>query len=261
MRVIVLTSGPYGTASRCLPALAASDQIEIAAVVLAEGGASPHPFRARLRKLQKVLRVGVLGTINGIRMRSWYEGDPSEHIETLCDRLNIPLYRTPGINTDQTAAIFKAANADLGLSLGNRYIAKRIFSIPRLGMINVHGELLPEYRNAQGVMWNISNRETMTGYTVHEIDDRIDTGRILYRETYPIRFHRALRDTISRTMTHTLNRMPFGVRHVCENYEELIKQAKPQPGGKSYTTPSIADFLTMVRNNRDMYAESRQAAV
>jgi methionyl-tRNA formyltransferase len=260
MRVIVLTSGPYGTASRCVPVLAESAQIEIAAVVMAEDGASPHPFRARMRKLKKLLRVGILGGLNGIRMRPWYEGDPSEHIETLCKRLNIPFYRSAGLNSDQTAAIFKMANVDLGLSLGNRYISKRIFSIPRLGMINVHGELLPEYRNAQGVMWNIYNRETMTGYTVHEIDDKIDTGRIFFREKFPIQFHRSLKETISQTMKHTFNRIPYGVRYVCENYEELSRQAKPQPSGNSYTTPSFAAFLTMVRNNRKLFRASGQAA-
>lgn len=260
MRVVVLTSGPYGTASRCLPVLAASSQIEVAAVVMAEGAVSPHPFKARLRKLKKMLRVGVLGTLNGIRMRPWYEGDPSENIETLCERLHIPFHRTPSLNGEETAALFRAANADLGVSLGNRYIARRIFTVPRLGMINVHGELLPEYRNAHGVMWNVFNGERMTGYTVHQIDDKIDTGRILYREAYPIRFHRTLKDTISQTMTYTLNRMPYGVRHVCENYEELSRQAQPQPGGKSYTTPSIAAFLTMLWNNRRMYRASGQAA-
>ena len=40
MRIIILTSSPYGTASRCLPELVASDKIEVLSVVLVEGGVS-----------------------------------------------------------------------------------------------------------------------------------------------------------------------------------------------------------------------------
>ena|ERR1700730_14475165 len=90
MRVIVLTSSPHGTASRCLPALVASKKVEVLCVVLAEGFGSSNVFKARKRKFKKALKIGILGALNGIRIRKWYQGPPTEHIETLCPVINWP---------------------------------------------------------------------------------------------------------------------------------------------------------------------------
>lgn len=253
MRIIILTSSPYGTASRCLPELVASDKIEVLSVVLVEGGVSTNPSKTPKRKFKKAMKIGILGAFNGIRIRPWFRAGPTEHLETLCNKWNIPLHRTGALNSDRTVELFKAADADLGLSLGNAYISKRIFSVPRLGMINFHGERLPEYQNAQSVIWPVYNMERTTGLTIHEIDEKIDTGRILYQEEYPIKFHPTLKETVTHTTRLTASKVADAVRHVCENYDELNKEAKLQTNGKSYTTPSFREFLTMVRNNRKLY--------
>jgi len=256
IRVIVLTSSPYGTAARSLPTLVASERINVTSVVLAEGVS--NTAASRKRKLRKIANIGIFGALNGIRMRSWFRGDSTEHIETLCDMLHVPFYRTGAINSESTVALFKAANADLGLSLGNGYIARRIFSLPRLGMINFHGERLPQYQNAQSVIWPIYNMETTTGLSIHEIDDKIDTGRILYREEYPIEFRRSLKDTVIASTHITAGKAAVAIRHACENFETLSGGASAQLGGKSYTTPSLSAFLRMLRNNRRLYEATRQ---
>ena len=125
-------------------------------------------------------------------------------------------------------------------------------------MINMHGERLPQYQNAQSVIWPIYNMERTTGLTIHQIDDKIDTGPILYQEEYPIEFHASLKETVTNTTRQTCNKVVHAVRHVCENYDELSKKAKPQTNGKSYTTPSFWAFLTMGRNNRKLYESASQ---
>jgi methionyl-tRNA formyltransferase len=122
-------------------------------------------------------------------------------------------------------------------------------------MINVHGERLPEYQNAQSVIWPIYNLESKTGLTIHQIDRSIDTGKILYREEYPIVFCAHLRDTVRTTTEITRQRTPAAVRYVCENYERLLADATPQIVGKKYTTPSIWQFVRMTRNNRLLYGK------
>lgn len=256
MRVIVLTSIQYGLPCRCLPGLVASDKIEVISVVLAEGGLSSNAFKTWKRKFKKAVELGVLGALNAIRIGPWFQGGPTEHIEALCNHLRIPLHRVGALNSDRTIELFKAADADLGLSAGNTYISKRIFSIPRLGMINVHCERLPEYQNAQSVIWPIYNMERTTGLAIHQVDNKIDAGRILYQEEYPIEFHVSLKETVTNTTRHTFNKVAGAVRHVCEHYDELSKEAKPQTNGRRYTTPSFKAFLTMVRNNRKLYERS-----
>lgn len=253
MRVVILTSGRFGTAPRCLPELMKSDRIDVVSVILASGGVTPNRKKLIFRKLKKVARIGLFGALNGIRMRSWYGSGPTEDIESLCETHGIPFHQTEFINSDRTAELFTDADAELGLSLGNSYIAERIFSLPKMGMINVHGERLPEYQNGPSIIWPIYNNEKTTGFTIHEIDEKIDTGKILYKEEFPIEFHPALQDTVMQTTKLTGEKVPAALRYVCENFHELRNKAQPQTGGRSYMTPSFGEFLKMRKNNKALF--------
>lgn len=80
MRILILTSLSQGIASRCLPLLCEHPEIEVAAVVLAETHTA-NKKRLRQRKLRKIRQIGILGALNGIRMRRWY-ADATEDIAT-----------------------------------------------------------------------------------------------------------------------------------------------------------------------------------
>ncbi|MEM4725030.1 MAG: formyltransferase family protein, partial [Candidatus Hadarchaeum sp.] len=50
----------------------------------------------------------------------------------------------------------------------------------RLGIVNLHGGLSPEYRGADCTFWALYNREPeKVGCTLHWIDAGIDTGRLI----------------------------------------------------------------------------------
>jgi methionyl-tRNA formyltransferase len=53
-------------------------------------------------------------------------------------------------------------------------------------IVNIHASLLPYYRGPTPTYWCIANHERTTGYTLHEITKRIDSGPILYQETVPM---------------------------------------------------------------------------
>lgn len=258
LKVIILTSLRTGMAVRCLPVLAASPLIQIQAVILA--GSKPiSRWKSFLRKWKKVRSIGLLGAFNGLRMRKWYHEETAD-IEAECLRLGLPFNTTPSINCDTTRALFRDAEADLGLSLGNTYIGKSVFSIPRLGMINVHEEILPDYQNAQSILWPIYEGRSETGLTIHQVDQRIDTGPILHQVRYPIAFRASLGDTVRASLQVCRQLVPEAVRYVCEHYDELRTKAKPQTGGRVFTTPSYWQYRRMVKNHAALYAASLQAA-
>jgi methionyl-tRNA formyltransferase len=202
--------------------------------------------------------IGLLGAINGVRIRKWYRTDAVD-LKVLCEQLKIPVFETDLTNSEITAQFFKDANADLGLSLGNAYISPAVFTIPRYGMINVHGERLPEYQNAQSVIWPIYHLEMTTGLTIHQVERSIDGGKILYSEEYPITFNRQLSETVRQTVHLTQQRTPPALRYVCENFLALLRNARLQVGGRKFTTPTIQQFYCMTRNNVVLYEKSRAA--
>jgi methionyl-tRNA formyltransferase len=58
-------------------------------------------------------------------------------------------------------------------------LPKVVWEMPKLGTINLHASLLPNYRGAAPINWVIINGETKTGVTTFFIDDKIDTGAMI----------------------------------------------------------------------------------
>ncbi|MDR2693260.1 MAG: methionyl-tRNA formyltransferase [Chitinispirillales bacterium] len=79
-----------------------------------------------------------------------------------------------------------AFGADLFVVIAFRILPKAVFSIPKLGTLNVHASLLPRYRGAAPIHRAIEAGETETGVTVFRIDDGVDTGDIIIQKKTPI---------------------------------------------------------------------------
>ncbi|MEN6560613.1 MAG: methionyl-tRNA formyltransferase [Acidobacteriota bacterium] len=62
-------------------------------------------------------------------------------------------------------------------------IPRAIHYFPRYHSINVHFSLLPRYRGAAPVQWAVLNGDAGSGVTIIELNDRMDEGDILARET------------------------------------------------------------------------------
>lgn len=255
MKLVILTSDRYGMAPRVLPALCANPNLTVERVIFSHGGSLDRKKLIK-RKLEKTLRVGILGAINGVRMRSWFADDETDEIESLCNELGVTFCETNVLNSEPTRELMREARADLGLSLGNGYIAKSVFTIPEDGMVNIHSEILPQFQGAMSVLWPIYEGVEQSGFTIHQIDSSIDTGEILYQEKYPLEFYPSLQETVEKNIASIRLKIPNGFSHVCENYQELKQNAIVQKHGKTYTTPTFMEFLRMRRNHRAMYRES-----
>lgn len=57
-----------------------------------------------------------------------------------------------------------------------------VLAIPRLGALNIHVSMLPEYRGPAPLLWAIRNGDPTGGVTVHRMDDDFDTGNILAQQ-------------------------------------------------------------------------------
>jgi methionyl-tRNA formyltransferase len=86
----------------------------------------------------------------------------------------------------QFAEKLASFGADLFVVVAFRILPKSIFSIPKLGTLNVHASLLPAYRGAAPIQRAIEAGEAETGVTVFRIDEGVDTGEILMQKKTPI---------------------------------------------------------------------------
>lgn len=76
--------------------------------------------------------------------------------------------------------------ADLQIVVAFRMLPEMVWNMPRLGTINLHGSLLPQYRGAAPINWAVINGEKETGVTTFLLQHQIDTGKIIFREKTPI---------------------------------------------------------------------------
>jgi methionyl-tRNA formyltransferase len=80
----------------------------------------------------------------------------------------------------------KELNPDIAVVVAFRMLPEVVWKLPKLGTINLHASLLPQYRGAAPINWAIINGEKKTGVTTFFINQEIDKGDILGRIEVPI---------------------------------------------------------------------------
>jgi methionyl-tRNA formyltransferase len=73
----------------------------------------------------------------------------------------------------------KSYSPDLGVVIAFRMLPEVVWNMPRLGTLNLHGSLLPNYRGAAPIHHAIINGELKTGVTTFFLKHEIDTGDII----------------------------------------------------------------------------------
>lgn len=260
MRIAIITGVPVGGAGAGLRELLTRPGVEVAYVIVAAGGPATSRWKRLRRKVLKTWRIGLLGALNGIRMRKWFTHSEELDVRDVAAQAGVRVEHVLGVNDPRTAHILAADPIDLGVSLGNGYIEERVFSIPKHGMINYHGELLPEYPGALSIVWPIYFGLSRTGFTIHRIDRGIDTGDILMRREFEIVFEKSLKDTIRSTGKLIHPNMPVAIADVVSNWDAMVETAQRQRVNRRFTTPTFRQYLQMVANNRRLWRAAREVS-
>lgn len=118
-----------------------------------------------------------------------------------------------------------ALQADLQVVVAFRMLPERVWNMPPMGSVNLHGSLLPQYRGAAPINWAVINGETMTGVTTFKLRHAIDTGDILLQESMPIGENETAGEVHDRMKS-------IGARVLLETVKGLAAgtlQERPQP--------------------------------
>lgn len=120
-------------------------------------------------------------------------------------------------------------------------IPTHCLNIPVHGFINFHFGLLPEYRGADAIFWEIRNREKEGGISVHRMTAEIDKGPLYFIIKLPI----SPADTYG---SHVLNLSMAGIGATEKLLQLLQSGAQPsieQDESKAayYSRPALQDVL------------------
>lgn len=108
-------------------------------------------------------------------------------VKELAQELNIPVLTPSKMKDEALIERLKSENADFFVVVAyGKILPKEILDIPKLGCINIHASLLPEYRGAAPIQWSIIDGKKKTGITTMLMDEGLDTGDILKQYELPI---------------------------------------------------------------------------
>ena len=80
----------------------------------------------------------------------------------------------------------RGLEANLQVVVAFRMLPEVVWKMPEFGTFNLHASLLPQYRGAAPINWAVINGETETGVSTFFIDEKIDTGEMIFQERVAI---------------------------------------------------------------------------
>ena len=109
-------------------------------------------------------------------------------IKELALKHDFPVWQPQRLKKDQTTLnLLHESQADVFVVVAyGQLLSRQILDMPKLGCINVHGSILPQYRGAAPIQWSIYHGDEETGITTMLMDEGMDTGAMLLKSHTPI---------------------------------------------------------------------------
>jgi methionyl-tRNA formyltransferase len=159
------------------------------------------------------------------------------------DISRIPFYFVNSHNSQACFELLKKISPDILINAGSPNILKqKMLDIPRLGVLNSHPGLLPDYKGCTCLEWAIYNDDPI-GATCHFMTAEIDRGPILHKEKMMVRKGSSYKSIRTQMVFHSINVLMKGIKRAFElnkNYKNL-----PLPDKGTYF--SVIDKQKMKR--------------
>ena len=182
-------------------------------------------------------RAGVLNTLRkAFPERCFSLGD-------IARKHSFDLYSFPDLNGPAAAAKLLSLEADLGIVLGTRVLRREIFSVPRLGCINLHKGRVPDYRGLPPGFWELYDGAESAGITVHFVDSGLDTGDVIATSEIPIEpldTPDTVLEKLHREGTRVLAEAVASIQR-----DSFSRQPQPRSARKTRTKPSRAQVAAL----------------
>lgn len=254
MKVFIITNNTFGTTNFflrdfvCKYTNSLPDSYEIGAVILVGKGGQASFLNRVKRRVKKIIKIGVLGAVLGVYLRRFYDKKKFRsmplNIDILCTQADIDIKYFASYKDIALQEFLSQESYELGLSLGNSYIPKKIFGIPKNGMLNIHHELLPDLPNAQSIIWSIYHERTYSGLTLHRVSSKIDEGEIMASRRIELEKYPGLGETIR----YNYERLISETFSLFDNYMNGKHEKIEGSFIEKHTTPSLNELITIYRN-------------
>lgn len=162
---------------------------------------------------------------------------------------NLPIYQPESLKDETFIKQLNDLQIDLIVVVAFKMLPKVVWQIPKIGTINIHASLLPQYRGAAPINWAIINGETKTGVSSFLINETIDTGNILLQKEVQIcddetagSLHDKLQESGSQLLIETLHLLEKGETHGISQKTLYTHEAELKPAPKIFKETCKIDW-------------------
>ncbi len=263
MRVILLT---HGGAELVLAELNKLKNVEIVGVFIETATTPPRPFKEKIKRsirydgyweTAKKLFAKVLNTKTSGAEEEKIVASSRELTEETAKKFGIEVFNVENYHHKTALELMRNAKADLGVIYGTNIIKENVFSIPKLGSINLHQGLAPYYRGGPPVFWELFNDEKEVGLTVHFVASKVDTGDIILQKTVPLEYDFAFGDDFESFLEQYKRRLHQDCAEMVAEATQLIADGdfprikQDTTLGKRYRLPIKSEKDEMRRHLRE----------
>ena len=178
-------------------------------------------------------------------------------IAVFATKNNINVTKINDINDLSHVNYLKSLKAEIFIIISYKILSETIYSIPKLGSINIHASLLPDYRGAAPIQRSIMNGENTLGLTSFKLNNTIDTGDIINQKSVIIddtttygEAHDLLANLSGKFLLDTLKKI--------ENNASLMKQTT---ANRNYAAKITKDELKISLNNKSKIVHNKIRAL
>ena len=108
-------------------------------------------------------------------------------VKVLATERGIPVYQPETLRDGAFLPVLAELSPDvIAVVAYGKILPREVLEFPRYGCVNLHVSLLPKYRGAAPMQRAIMAGEKETGVTTMQMDEGLDTGDILFTETFSI---------------------------------------------------------------------------
>lgn len=141
------------------------------------------PSKAAMRYFRTFGIAALMGLASGV-MAAKVRG---RSVAGVCRRKEVATSVAADVNAEAFLDELRALEPDVIVSVSCPQIFKEpLIDLPRLGILNIHGSILPQYRGVMPSFWMLANGEKQAGVSIYFVNEQIDAGDLCGQRVFDI---------------------------------------------------------------------------
>ena len=160
----------------------------------------------------------------------------------ICTRRQMRFIRPESVKNTVFIEELRSYSPDRIIVVGYHQIfPKSLLELAPMGVINFHGGLLPEEKGPIPWKWAVYENRAFTGYTVHQMTDKVDEGKVFIKEKIELDKDESSESLFNKVAEAMANALPvFFEEKEMEDY--LNNDADEAAGYRGQVSPELCRF-------------------